>query len=157
MNCPNDREPLETTTYEAGVEVESCPKCRGIWLHEAELEKIQESKENDYSEELSQIPDPIIQAHQLARAKAEAERECPKCGKTLTKEEYAHCSGITIDVCAGCAGIWLDQGELEALEVFFERAQQEVAEGEAAEAKETRKAALKRAFLASLKFVFRRA
>jgi hypothetical protein len=38
---------------------------------------------------------------------------CPRC-KTPTLDEKER-SGITIDVCAQCRGIWLDRGELELL------------------------------------------
>ena len=37
---------------------------------------------------------------------------CPKCGGELGAE-IRH--GITLDVCRGCHGIWLDPGELGAL------------------------------------------
>ena len=37
---------------------------------------------------------------------------CPKCG---TKLEEAVMEGVTVDICPGCHGIWLDEGELEKL------------------------------------------
>lgn len=37
---------------------------------------------------------------------------CPKCGAELGAEAR---HGITVDVCRGCHGIWLDPGELGAL------------------------------------------
>ena len=38
---------------------------------------------------------------------------CPRCeGTTLNERER---EGITIDVCSGCRGVWLDRGELEKL------------------------------------------
>lgn len=52
-----------------------------------------------------------------ALAAAEAERrshhmKCPKCGHDLAAIDY---SGVTVDRCTNCAGIWLDPGELEQL------------------------------------------
>ena len=38
--------------------------------------------------------------------------KCPKCGMDLVTIDY---KGIQIDRCSGCAGVWLDQGELEAI------------------------------------------
>jgi len=35
---------------------------------------------------------------------------CPKCGMELVEIEYR---AVKIDKCTGCAGIWLDGGELE--------------------------------------------
>lgn len=49
--------------------------------------------------------------------RAAAERKshhmrCPKCGGPLLGEAF---HGIQIDRCGECHGVWLDQGELEAL------------------------------------------
>jgi len=38
---------------------------------------------------------------------------CPKCGVSLHSKDHL---GVTIDECSDCGGIWLDQGELEAIE-----------------------------------------
>ena len=37
---------------------------------------------------------------------------CPNCGEMLRERER---SGIEIDVCPQCRGIWLDRGELDKL------------------------------------------
>jgi hypothetical protein len=37
---------------------------------------------------------------------------CPKCGMQLVEIDY---KGIKIDKCTECSGVWLDQGELEAI------------------------------------------
>ncbi|HWC11516.1 MAG TPA: zf-TFIIB domain-containing protein [Acidimicrobiales bacterium] len=39
MNCPVDNEVLQMTER-SGVEVDYCPRCRGIWLDRGELDKI---------------------------------------------------------------------------------------------------------------------
>lgn len=39
MNCPVDGTELRMTTRE-GVEIDYCPKCRGIWLDRGELDKL---------------------------------------------------------------------------------------------------------------------
>lgn len=59
------------------------------------------------------------------RAKLDAERAarvkgmtCPRCGSTLGERAFA---GVTIDVCGGCHGVWLDTGELEMLAHVPER------------------------------------
>ncbi len=62
----------------------------------------------------------LIKAH---RARLDAERKvgehvahfmkCPKCGAALRETDHGH---VKIDVCTGCHGVWLDQGELEMIE-----------------------------------------
>lgn len=39
MNCPIDGTPL-VITDRAGVEIDYCPTCRGVWLDRGELDKI---------------------------------------------------------------------------------------------------------------------
>lgn len=39
MQCPIDGETLLMTSRE-GVEIDYCPKCRGVWLDRGELDKI---------------------------------------------------------------------------------------------------------------------
>ena len=46
MNCPNCNETLVMSERQ-GVEIDYCPKCRGVWLDRGELDKIIE-KSNDY-------------------------------------------------------------------------------------------------------------
>lgn len=39
MNCPRCEAEL-TITHRQGVEIDLCPKCRGVWLDRGELDKI---------------------------------------------------------------------------------------------------------------------
>jgi uncharacterized protein len=55
----------------------------------------------------------------LALAEAEKNRlrelhfmRCPKCGMELVEIDYQN---IKVDKCSECGGIWLDDGELEAV------------------------------------------
>jgi Zn-finger nucleic acid-binding protein len=41
MKCPNCEETLVMTERQ-GVEIDYCPKCRGVWLDKGELDKILE-------------------------------------------------------------------------------------------------------------------
>ncbi len=125
MKCPKDKNLLINRIYEAEIEIDECPECQGIWLDAGELEKIQETIENDYSDELKRIPDDISGAFRMAQTQQEGIRECPKCSKPLNKKEYGYCSQIAIDVCASCQGVWLDKKEIKELEIFFERSREE--------------------------------
>ena len=53
MNCPNDNTTL-VMTDRAGIEIDYCPTCRGVWLDRGELDKIIERSER-------QQPAPDIQ------------------------------------------------------------------------------------------------
>ena len=46
MKCPNCDETLVMTERQ-GVEIDYCPKCRGVWLDKGELDKIIEKSQQD--------------------------------------------------------------------------------------------------------------
>ena len=47
MNCPVDNEILQMSER-SGVEVDYCPRCRGVWLDRGELDKILERAEREF-------------------------------------------------------------------------------------------------------------
>ena len=46
MKCPIDNENLQMTERQ-GVEIDYCPKCRGVWLDRGELDKIIDRVQED--------------------------------------------------------------------------------------------------------------
>lgn len=48
MKCPNDSATL-VMSERAGVEIDYCPECRGVWLDRGELDKILERAEAEAS------------------------------------------------------------------------------------------------------------
>ena len=128
MKCPKDSTELKPITYEADVQVDACDTCGGMWLDQGELERVESNIVNDYSEALKRVPRGTINAMEMARQEAAPDRTCPKCGGTMEKREHGYCSQIIVDVCPACRGVWLDRGELAALEVFFERSRENTAE-----------------------------
>ena len=120
LSCPRDHAALVSSVYEATIEVDNCPTCRGVWLDKGKLEAIQETVERDYAKALadpSEAPLPSLQPRGLI--------QCPKCAVEMTARQYGMGSQILIDVCPEGCGTWLDQGELAALEILFEKAQAE--------------------------------
>jgi Zn-finger nucleic acid-binding protein len=125
LNCPRDRESLRTREYEGGIEVDECSACGGMWLDKGELEAIQKNADNDYRQQLGSIPNDVGASIQVTEQLDEAPIHCPKCDAEMETREYAYCSQIIVDTCPNGCGIWLDKGEIQALEIFFERAQAE--------------------------------
>src|SRR5687767_10906735 len=54
MNCPNCNETLVMADRQ-GVEIDYCPKCRGVWLDRGELDKIIE-RSAEYESRQQQSP-----------------------------------------------------------------------------------------------------
>jgi uncharacterized protein len=125
IKCPRDGSTLKTKRYEANIEVDECAVCRGTWLDKGELEAIQERVERDYSSALKQPADTVNEAIKGAKQAQRGPISCPKCGTELDTRPYGMGSQISIDVCPSDCGIWLDEGELQELEKFFERSQGE--------------------------------
>lgn len=121
MKCPKDQSILKPQTYESDIDTNTCPQCGGMWLDKGKLEAIQETLEHDYTTELARFPDLVDQAYEKARQLKLPQIYCPCCHLALERKEYGYCSQIEIDYCPQCSGIWLDRGEIEALELFFER------------------------------------
>ena len=141
MKCPHNGDPLTKQTYEANIEIDQCASCGGMWLNNDELERIQDTVERDYGAEFGKLPNLVDQSYAMALAKSKPAINCPGCGDEMERCEHGGCSQIMIDNCPKCGGVWLDDGELKALEVFFEKASVETAE-------------IRNGFFASLKQLF---
>lgn len=53
MKCPNCEETLVMTERQ-GIEIDYCPKCRGVWLDKGELDKIIEKSAGEQSAQQKQ-------------------------------------------------------------------------------------------------------
>ncbi|MBL4660757.1 MAG: zf-TFIIB domain-containing protein [Alcanivoracaceae bacterium] len=126
MKCPVDNTPLAQQEYERAVMIDKCPTCDGMWLDQWELKAIQANKGKNYDAELKKLPNLVHKSYLQALEKDRPLLNCPKCTENGTsvkmdRREHGYCSQIMVDVCHDCQGIWLDKGEVQALEVFFER------------------------------------
>ncbi|MBM3883956.1 MAG: hypothetical protein FJ387_30340 [Verrucomicrobia bacterium] len=120
LKCPRCSTGLETVLYE-GVEIETCPGCGGEWLDAGELRQIVQHIEAKFSrEELGQLDALHKNVFQITSA-PDQNLSCPKCPEQkLSAYNYASSSGIILDKCPGCGGVWLDRNELEAVQVLVE-------------------------------------
>lgn len=122
LSCPRDGAELKAQKYEANIEVDVCGQCHGMWLDKGELEAIEKASEHDYSDELKSDKGTSPRSQASAHpAHLQGAIECPKCGGEMEAREYGFASQITIDTCLGGCGVWLDAGEIQGLEKFFER------------------------------------
>lgn len=128
LKCPHDSAPLATEKYEANIEVDVCRQCQGMWLDKGELEAIEEASEHDYRKQLDTIRDQAEDSFHVAEQLADSPIHCPKCHAEMDKREYAYCSRIVIDTCPEGCGVWLDAGEIQGLEIFFEQSQRAAAD-----------------------------
>ena len=53
--CPNCNVGM-TQASRAGIEIDICPQCRGVWLDRGELEKLLEPARSEFREEMPRSP-----------------------------------------------------------------------------------------------------
>ncbi|TNG00911.1 MAG: hypothetical protein EP297_03030, partial [Gammaproteobacteria bacterium] len=115
LNCPDCAAPLKPIFYE-GVPVNLCMQCKGMFLDKKKLTRIQQSREIE-----------IPTSTPAAPRKTEVGRNCPACNTQMQKAKYGKFRDTIIDICKSCSGIWLDKGELEAIQADFEAVEKAIA------------------------------
>ena len=110
MKCPACFHEL-TEMKLGGVAVDVCKGgCAGIWFDAFELQKV------DEQEEISEEWLPDIERDPAIRVDLSLKRACPRCDDVKLKRHFFSAKRqIEVDLCPGCAGYWLDAGELEKI------------------------------------------
>ena len=113
MHCPACGDVLRRVGYQALV-LDQCPRCRGVWYDVNELGAFLER----YLADNPDLPPARLTLNQDAGAIApagEAGRACPRCDFPLEKYNYGYDSGIILDRCHACEGVWADADEVQRL------------------------------------------
>lgn len=117
------RVPLYALAHSAGVEIDRCGACGGVYLDHGELETIQIHAWKGKTDPDYAVPSVVRRAYERATERAQrGEREplrCPSCRGEMAEKEWGWGADVTTDVCIECRGVWLDFGELEVLEDYF--------------------------------------
>ena len=112
MKCPRDGTELAQVTL-LGMELDKCHQCDGIWCDRGELDSLRAAKVEDIEEVLERkYGDPEYQEGDV-----DARMRCPRCGSDtrLLERHYTYVNPVKIDQCQKCYGMWLDDGELNAI------------------------------------------
>ncbi|MHC4210268.1 MAG: TFIIB-type zinc ribbon-containing protein, partial [Planctomycetota bacterium] len=54
-------------------------------------------------------------------AQPQRQLRCPACDGSMDVVNYGGDSGIFVDRCGGCGGLWLDHDELEKVQIVMEK------------------------------------
>ncbi len=109
MQCPDCNNQLMPVFYE-DVQIHFCPACKGRLLDEQKLNKIETSRDESFERN---------KKYSKSRS-FEGQRSCPGCNMQMEKTKYGKFNPKTIDKCPQCLNIWLDEGELEDIQIAFE-------------------------------------
>jgi uncharacterized protein len=100
------------------LEIDRCPSCGGVWLDPGEMQRAEDlARKRGKGVNPAVIADLFRRTYVNAR-RAAAERpaiDCPSCGEVMFEREWIYGSEVKVEVCMGCSGVWLDEGELEDL------------------------------------------
>lgn len=122
MTCPSCKQELKKAVF-YGVEVDYCPKCLGLWFQHDELRQAKDEKDKD----LNWLDIPLWKEKTKFRI-SPGEKLCPSCSIPLYAVNYGD-SGVEIDLCNLCQGIWLDRGEFKkVIDYLKEKGKKEVLE-----------------------------
>ena len=120
MKCPQCNLKLGQALL-AGVEVDYCPSCFGLWFEENELEWAKDERDRELRWlDIDLWKDPA--RFQVSRGR----KFCPLDRMPLYEVRYGD-SNVRIDACSICHGIWLDRGEfIGIVEYLKEKGYEEV-------------------------------
>ncbi len=108
LNCPNENTALNHIVVE-DVPVDQCPTCGGYWLQRGELETLADH----HGAHLKPITVGKVSV-------VDSKRKCPQDDTMLCQHEFAEHTGITIDQCPTCQGIWLESTQLSNILSYLE-------------------------------------
>lgn len=101
---------LVTEQHPARVTVARCPSCAGAFASHDAMNAIDDHGRSARARTTS--------AEMARRAAAPGGRaiSCPECNSETTRREWSFSTLVFVDICIECRGVWLDGGELEALD-----------------------------------------
>ncbi len=97
-----------------GIRIDTCGKCGGVWLHKGELDAITHPHDGDIE----------YCSTDAADIDSISDACCPKCkGTKMVKVNFISFSDIVLEHCRKCQGLWLDRGELDAINAEIDKMQ----------------------------------
>ena len=108
MKCPACSVTLDSKSIQ-DIAVDECPRCMGTWFEDDQLRKAKDSADSDLN-----WMDFEVWKHTDRFKAAGGTLGCPKCSGSLVRIDYDN-TGVEIDCCPQCKGIWLDKGEFKKI------------------------------------------
>ena len=110
-SCPHCQNKMESLNKE-NTEFEACSSCAGMWFDLGELKEAISWQENNHFE-----------LKTIVRGDGQPDHAhgyiCPKCEIIMEERQYAYDSGIHIDGCPCCRGIFVSPEYLGAIGTFL--------------------------------------
>ena len=116
MQCSSCQIPLKDIQFR-GISIHECSECLGRWFDRGELTKAKDNADED----LRWLDfDPFdVKSNKFFVVSNEG-LACPKCAQQMVVSTYAN-SGVSIDKCEQCEGVWLKDGEFKKIIDYLEK------------------------------------
>ena len=114
VTCPRCALPLAATELQQ-VPVARCPQCHGLWFEAHALRAAREATDPDLAFLEVELWSDAEQFRHAPRS-----GRCPTGDGALHALEYGH-TGVTVDYCDACFGVWLDEAEFGRIVTALER------------------------------------
>lgn len=115
--CPRCNIPLLTEEH-GDIVMERCELCGGRWMTPDDLKAVLD---------LIRLPPPDAPVRiGIDLTDVQDDALCPHCGVAMEPFNYAGDSGIILDKCPSCAGLWLDGGDLERVVTVVAASEQDL-------------------------------
>lgn len=108
MQCPKCDRPMEIQAID-NADIDVCSTCKGVWFDHDELRQAKDQLEPDLN-----WMDFEIWKHQDKFKFSTKPVMCPTCQDGMVTLDYDQ-TGVMIDYCPQCKGIWLDRGEFKKI------------------------------------------
>jgi Zn-finger nucleic acid-binding protein len=117
LKCPRCRIDMSSITL-GGTAMRECEKCEGLWVGFAAFEKICAEREQHTVVLGQALPLRAPKTFSGAELPKTVYIPCPQCSQLMNRVNFAHCSGVIVDVCRG-HGTWFDREELRGIVEFI--------------------------------------
>ncbi|MCB9797384.1 MAG: zf-TFIIB domain-containing protein [Alphaproteobacteria bacterium] len=97
LDCPRCATPMDTVVGRHGLTIDHCGGCGGAWYDAGTFE------------EAFRVEGPMDLLREGTRKVRTV--PCPRCSRGLVELSWPPNSGVRVDTCGDCGGMWLDAGE----------------------------------------------
>lgn len=115
MQCPVCKTAtLKNSRLESNLATLNCPDCGGHWIKSYQYWRWRDAQGRD----LPELPPTPLLEEATSGASMDAPsspRFCPDCGRFMRRYPVGHDTGIELERCENCGGMWFDAQEWEAL------------------------------------------
>jgi Zn-finger nucleic acid-binding protein len=116
-SCPRCNSVLTNATV-GKVTLAQCSPCGGVWADAASFQQICAEREEQVAVLGTAFAAPAAASGKGQTAAPDRYWPCPQCGRLMNRMNFAHCSGVIVDLCKA-HGVWFDHDELRRIVEFI--------------------------------------